>query len=89
MGGVDKTDMLISFYRTFIKSKKWTLRMIMHSIDLSITNSWPEYKKDAKSLKFAAKDILDLMHFRLRIAETLVKTNKTTATEGDCQTVHQ
>ena len=76
MGGVDKTDMLVSLYRTFIRSRKWTLRMVMHGIDISITNSWLEYKSHAKSLKFPEKDILDPMHFRLRIAETLVKANK-------------
>jgi len=30
MGGVDKHDQLVSYYRTFIKSKKWTLRMLFH-----------------------------------------------------------
>lgn len=32
MGGVDLLDQLMSYYRTFIKSKKWTLRYSMHQI---------------------------------------------------------
>lgn len=35
MGGVDKQDMLISFFRTFIRSKKWTLHMVTHSFDMA------------------------------------------------------
>ena len=40
MGGVDKIDQLISTYRTFIKSKKWTLRLIVHAFDLVVANFW-------------------------------------------------
>jgi hypothetical protein len=47
MGGVDKIDQLISLYRTFIKSRKWPLRMISHAFDLAIVNSWLEYRRDA------------------------------------------
>lgn len=40
MGGVDKQDMLISLFRTFMKSRKWTA----HSFDTAYVNSWLEYK---------------------------------------------
>lgn len=39
MGGVGKIDQLIDYYRIFLKSKKWTLRMVFHSIDMAICNS--------------------------------------------------
>lgn len=39
MGGVDKMDMLVSIYRIFIKSRKWTLRAIYHAIDIAAVNS--------------------------------------------------
>lgn len=42
MGGVDKLDFLITLYRTFIRSRKWTLRMFTHAIDLACANSWLE-----------------------------------------------
>ena len=76
MGGVDKLDQLISLYRTFIKSRKWTLRMVTHAIDLAVVNSWLEYRRSAEQQGTRKKDILDLLHFRLEVAECLVRKNK-------------
>ncbi|CAG5017496.1 unnamed protein product [Parnassius apollo] len=73
MGGVDKTDHLISLYRISIRSKKWTLRMIFHAIDLALTNSWLEYQEDCKICNIPSTDVLDLLHFRQRVAEALIK----------------
>ncbi|XP_047510428.1 piggyBac transposable element-derived protein 3-like [Pieris napi] len=73
VGGVDKTDHLISLYRIFIRSKKWTLRMIFHAIDLSLSNSWLEYQADCAMCKIPERDILDLLHFRQRVADSLLK----------------
>ncbi|KAF2903101.1 hypothetical protein ILUMI_03089 [Ignelater luminosus] len=33
IGGVDFLDQLLSYYRIFIRSKKWTLRVITHMIE--------------------------------------------------------
>ncbi|XP_025407032.1 piggyBac transposable element-derived protein 3-like [Sipha flava] len=55
MGGVDKSDQMISLYRTFIKSRKWTLRMIFHAFDLVASNSWLQYKKEAEELLLPKK----------------------------------
>jgi Transposase IS4 len=76
MGGVDKLDQLVSLYRTFIKSRKWTLRMVTHAIDLAVVNSWLEYRCTAEQLGLRKKDVLDLLHFRLEVAECLVRKNK-------------
>ena len=35
MGGVDKLDFVISIDRIFIKSRKWTLQIITHAVDLA------------------------------------------------------
>jgi hypothetical protein len=46
MGGVDKLDQLISLYRTFIKSRKWTLRMICHAFQFvleCVRRTWMIY----------------------------------------------
>lgn len=72
MGGVDLLDQLISYYRIYIKSKKWTLRMISHFIDLSLANSWLEYKLDSIKCGQTKSNIMDLLEFRSRIAESLV-----------------
>lgn len=55
MGGVDKMDQMVSYYRIFIRSNKWTLRMAMHFFDLAICNSWIQYKKHAEILKIPKK----------------------------------
>lgn len=51
MGGVDKIDQIISTYRTFIKSKKWTLRLITQAFDMVVANCWLQYLEDTKLLK--------------------------------------
>ncbi|XP_068084817.1 piggyBac transposable element-derived protein 3-like [Anabrus simplex] len=73
MGGVDLLDQLISLYRIFIRSRKWTLRMIFHAVDFAIVNSWLEYRQDARNAGLAQKEIMDLLDFRLRVAEAFVK----------------
>ncbi|XP_049945878.1 piggyBac transposable element-derived protein 3-like isoform X1 [Schistocerca serialis cubense] len=76
MGGVDKIDMLISMYRIFIKPRKWTLRMLFHAVDLACVNSWLEYKRNTESL--GEKETMDLLHFKMRIGEALVKMGTST-----------
>lgn len=79
MGGVDKIDQLVSTYRTFIKSKKWTLRLIVHAFDLVVANCWIQYLKDAKHLNIQKNKILDLLHFRLKLANELINYRKLTS----------
>lgn len=74
MGGVDKSDQMISLYRTFIKSRKWTLRMIFHAFDLVASNAWLQYKKEAEELLVPKKNVLDFLHFRLQLAEEMIST---------------
>lgn len=78
MGGVDKIDQLISTYRTFIKSKKWTLRLIVHAFDLVVANGWIQYVKDAKYLNIQNNKTLDLLHFRLQLANEIINCRKLT-----------
>ncbi|XP_068084155.1 piggyBac transposable element-derived protein 3-like [Anabrus simplex] len=76
MGGVDLLDQLIALYRIYIRSRKWTLRLIFHIIDFAIVCSWLEYKRDCTAVGVPVKNVLDLLHFRMRIAESLVKAGK-------------
>jgi len=64
MGGVDFLDQLMSYYRVFIKSKKWTLRVIFHFVDVAVCASWLEYKKDCELYKIQAKDVMHLLEFK-------------------------
>lgn len=76
MGGVDLLDQLMSYYRTFIKSKKWPLRMIFHASDLAVVQAYREYDMDCDLLGIPKAKRLALLHFRRRLAESLVLRNK-------------
>lgn len=76
MGGVDKVDQLISYYRTFIRSKKWTMRMIVYAVDLIVSNCWIQYLKNAEHSKIPKKNIKDLLYFRMDIGENLIRVGK-------------
>lgn len=71
MGGVDKSDFLIALYRTFIRSKKWTLRVIFHYFNLGVCNSWLEYQADMEYQGVPKKSRMDLLQFTMAIVEAL------------------
>lgn len=73
MGGVDKIDFLLALYRTFIRSRKWTLRVIFHFVDIAVCNSWLEYKRDCKLCGVRDKNVMDLLNFRMAIAYGLAR----------------
>lgn len=72
MGGVDVLDQLIEYYRTYIKTKKWTLKVILHFMDAAIVNSWQQYRNDCRAAKISKSKTKDLLHFRLQLAEALI-----------------
>ncbi|KAF9417156.1 hypothetical protein HW555_005667 [Spodoptera exigua] len=71
MGGVDILDQQMEYYRTFIKTKKWPLKVIIHFLDLALVNSWRLYKNDCVANGYPRKDILTLLDFRFSVADTL------------------
>ncbi|KAG8234566.1 hypothetical protein J437_LFUL015357 [Ladona fulva] len=73
MGGVDLMDQMISMYRIFIKSRKWTLQMIMHAMDMALVNSWFEYRNYLNQKNFPDTKIIDLLEFKMNVAECLVR----------------
>lgn len=74
MGGVDLCDQMIEYYRSFFKTKKWTLKLILHLFDLAIVNSWMEYRRDMKSSN--RSNVKDLLTFRLELGEYLISRTK-------------
>jgi len=50
--------------------------MIFHAVDMAITNSWLEYYLDCKKLNILDKDRMDLLEFRLRLADNLINVGK-------------
>ncbi|XP_060865565.1 piggyBac transposable element-derived protein 3-like isoform X1 [Metopolophium dirhodum] len=80
MGGVDLHDQLISYYRVFIKSRKWTLRMLFHSFDMATCNSWLEYRNDAEAINLPKKKVMDLLGFKQNLASTLISIGSSVVT---------
>lgn len=83
MGGVDFLDRLISYYRMSARTRKWTIRVIMHFIDFSIAASWIEYRRDQNALGTPKKDIMDLMMFKLSYSDFLVHCSNPEAEDSD------
>lgn len=75
MGSVDLVDRYMSYYRTKMRAKKWTVRIFAHFLDLAVANSWIEYRNDYKLMNVTAKDILDQFQFKDRVAETLIRAH--------------
>ncbi|XP_037780302.1 uncharacterized protein LOC119576731 [Penaeus monodon] len=56
MGGVDIIDQVISYYRSATRSAKFTVRAMLHLLDLSCANAWLEYRKDCEKSSSVAMD---------------------------------
>lgn len=83
MGGVDLLNRLVAAYRCYHKTKKWPIRVFEHFMDCAVVNSWNQYRKDCEILKAKKIDILDLIGFKMRIAEALIKGISTAESESD------
>ena len=82
MGGVDLADMLISLYRTNIKTRRWYLKVLFHCVDISKVNAWLLYRRYANQLKVPENQQTKLLEFICTIAESLVRSGKTTKDVG-------
>ena len=78
MGGVDLLDQFVSYYRVFIKSKKWPLRIFTHFLDVALVASWLEYKNYCIKKGKRSNEILHLLNFRLEVANVLIYANQKT-----------
>lgn len=67
MGGVDRCDQLLSFYRIKTKSTKWYRRVLFHFIDLALVNAYILYKE---------KTPTPLFEFKLDVAISLMYGEK-------------
>ncbi|KAM7308476.1 hypothetical protein ISCGN_012110 [Ixodes scapularis] len=43
MGGLDMCDQMMECYCRWIKTRKWTLKVILYFMDFAIVNAWMEY----------------------------------------------
>ena len=72
MGGVDLLDRVISYYRISARTKKWTIRVMMHFLDFAVAAGWIEYRRHQHALNTPKKDVLDYLGFRMDLADYLI-----------------
>lgn len=73
MGGVDICDQLIEYYRIWIKTRKWTLKVTLHLLDLATVNAWLTYMDDWRP---NGVKHLTLLEFRMTLGEALTHPPK-------------
>ncbi|GFR24733.1 piggyBac transposable element-derived protein 3 [Trichonephila clavata] len=73
MGRVDMMDRLISYYRISTRTKKWTMRVFAHFLNMTTSNAWIMYIRHCKQCKVPLRNRLHLTDFKLVIAESLTK----------------
>ncbi|XP_047109525.1 piggyBac transposable element-derived protein 2-like [Schistocerca piceifrons] len=69
MGGVGLCDQMMETYKAILKTKKWTLKVLIHLLDLACVNSWLQYKVECEDNKVQKKNTLDLLGSRQVIGE--------------------
>ena len=71
MGGVDLHNRMLAHYRSGSKTKKWTIRTILHFFDLAAVQAWLLYKRDyeAQHLGSAKTKFLE---FKYDLAMSLI-----------------
>lgn len=74
MGGVDRCDENISYYRTSIRGKKWYFCLIAYCLDLSVQNAWHLYRGQGGTM--------DQLAFRRQITVSLLETNRVATKRG-------
>ena len=75
MGGVDSSDMLISLYRTQVKTKIWYIKVLFHCIDIAKVNAWLLYKRHCMQLERPKRKQKSLLKFISEIFHSLLHRN--------------
>lgn len=83
MGGVDILDQTIEYYRTFQKTRKWTVKVLIHLLDLAVANAWRQYKIDRQGSGLTSECVKDLLWFRLDVADSLTNCPERDRRESD------
>lgn len=71
MGGVDLCDRLMSFYSQHHHTSIWSLRTMIHLVDLACVTAWMEYRANKKNVKQPAMQYIE---FKINVAESLLST---------------
>lgn len=83
MGGIDLANRLNSVCPMRARTKKWTIRVVMHFMDLAVSNAWLQYRAQQRKNKVQKKDILQLRSFKLLLGEKLITNGSNTPQNSD------
>ncbi|KAJ8344740.1 hypothetical protein SKAU_G00289330 [Synaphobranchus kaupii] len=75
MGGIDLLDSFTAKYKFHIRSMRWYLTILWHTIILGVVNAWLQYKRDCKTLQIPEKEVMNRRHFQAQLATSLIQTN--------------
>ncbi|CAK1599853.1 unnamed protein product [Parnassius mnemosyne] len=80
MGGVDLADRMLAVCPNRYRTKKWTQRFFSHMMDLAVSNSWLQFKRDQIDKGVPLKKIQQLRFFKLDLGEKIIEmyTNEET-----------
>lgn len=70
MGGVDRCDQLLAFYRILTKSIKWYKRVLYHFVDLCVVNAYLLWRNAKRAQGFTGR--LPLYKFKMEVAKSLM-----------------
>ena len=68
MGGIDKLDMMCSFYKANLKCHRWYIYIWAHTTMIASVNAWFLYRRDLKLIKPNAKH-MPLKSFKPRLRQ--------------------
>ena len=74
MGGIDLFDMMSTFCKGQLKSKRWCLYISYHTLIMAMANSWFLCCRESKPLKNAKP--LPMKEFQIQAATSLMSTGK-------------
>lgn len=72
MGGVDFLDRMMSYYRMSHRSRKWTVRTIMHMMDFAVAAGWIMYRRQMVAMETPRNKIMDILDFKISIKNELI-----------------
>ncbi|XP_068081807.1 piggyBac transposable element-derived protein 3-like [Anabrus simplex] len=72
MGGVDLCDRFMSYYRCYIRTNKWPVRMFNHFVDLIIVNCWIMYHRWCAGSGIIRQKRLSLMDYKMHVGKALI-----------------
>ena len=76
MGGVYLADMLISLYRTKVKTKRWYIKVFWRLLDISNVNAWNLYRLHFAQYEKPRQQMLRLLKFSTALGNALIHANK-------------